>query len=332
MSLATLRQGGGSSLAPATTRPAAAEWRPAFDRRHTLAVAAVLVACMAMAVGAPAGVSGATGGVLLVGGALIGMPHGSSDFVVAYRAMAPRFGRGWLPVFLCAYLAVVAAMVLGWSLAPRATFLVFLLVSGFHFGASEAAARDVDDPLRYVARALTPVLPIFLLHPQAVAGIIGLMSQDGSATVVATLETCRIPGLALYAALLGRVGWRAIAAAPYGSSRRAEAVELLLLAAAAALLPPFVTFAIYFCLLHAVRHMAELGGALYPRDGRAALGVVAAIVVPSALVCAGLLLWGWSALAGHMPTEPLLALALQVTAALTVPHLMLEWWAAREAA
>lgn len=301
------------------------DWRPSFERRHQIAVRVLLAALLCgTALGAP--LKADAGALLLIGGAIIGVPHGSSDFVVAYRLLSPRVGLAWLPTFLTAYLAAVGIMLLGWALAPAATFLAFLTVSGFHFGAPEDGTTR-GDLIQYFARASTPVLPIFLCHPGDVAGLIGIMSGWAPEAVTAALTELRVVGLPVYGAFLC---WVTVQAAARPAHRLGETVELLLLAAAAVALPPLLTFAAFFCLIHAVRHMAGLGHARFPRRPGAALGLAAAIVVPSAVACGLALGFAWDALAGMLSTEHLLARALQLTAALTMPHVALEWWAHRD--
>ena len=294
----------------------------------------LLAVLLAWGVLAPASLPGSSGGLLLIGGALIGMPHGSSDFVVAHQFLGPRLRGWWFPAFLAGYLLVTAGMLIGWHLVPVGTFALFLFISGLHFGAGEdGVTRSCGATIRWFTRAATPIAPIFLGHPAAVAGIVGLMTGQPAAAVVSTLEQCRIPGLALSATLLACTVAGAVAKRQRARStvRSREAVELILLSIAAILLPPLLAFAMYFCLLHAVRHMASLGQRAFPKDGHAALKLVTAIVLPSALVCSLVLGLAWDAVAGVLSTEHLLAWALQVTASLTVPHVMLEWCVGRAA-
>ena len=308
----------------------AEEWLLCFGHWHQAAVAALLLALLCGSALAPAPTGGAA---LLVGGALIGIPHGSSDFVVAHALLSRRLGVAWLPAFLAVYLAAVGITLAGWVIAPTATFALFLAVSGFHFGAADGEVAQGDDVLRYLARALTPVLPIFLCHPGEVAGLIGLMSGRSAEAVAGVLVSARSFGLPAYATLLGSVTLAAVARHDdQMPGRLREAAELALLAVAAAALPPLATFGIYFCLIHAVRHMAHLGHEMFPRRPAAAMGLATAIVLPSALACGLTLAFFWDALAGVLTTEHLLARALQLTAALTVPHVALEWWAGRDTA
>ena len=74
--------------------------------------------------------------VLLVAALLVGLPHGALDHVVARRSPAWRTSRGQV-LFHSAYLASVAAVLLGWWLVPGPTLLLFLLVAVWHFGETD---------------------------------------------------------------------------------------------------------------------------------------------------------------------------------------------------
>ena len=265
------------------------------------------------------------GALLIVGSALIGVPHGSSDFVVAHRLMRPALGRRWLPCFLAAYLALVGATVAAWSALPLATLLAFLVVSALHFGAGDARA-EAGSPLLFAVRATTPVLPIFLIHPAGVAGLIAALGGVSEPATLHLLHDLRWPLLVPWGAALGAVALPALVA----DGRRArDAVELLSIALAAAVLPPLLAFGLYFCLVHAVRHMLEIADDHHPCGPAAAAALAAGIVVPSALACSVALWFAWDGLAGLLDTDAVVTEGLRVLAALTMPHMALEWWAGR---
>lgn len=308
---------------------AAGAWRPAVDRVHGAAAIAILggTALLALALpGARGALLAASGPLLLLGGALIGVPHGSSDFVVAHRVMRPAFGAWWLPAFLLAYLALVGLTMAAWALLPLATLLGFLALSGLHFGWGDmrAAAPPRHPTLAFALRATTPVLPIFLIHPAGVAPFLAALGGVGESGALRVLEALRWPlglpwaaALALVALppLLGRSGHRAALR---------DAGEILAIALAAAALPPLLGFGLYFCLVHAPRHMAELAEARHPRRAGAAARLVAAVVAPSALLCLAVLAVTWDGLAGAFDTATVVTWSLRVIAALTVPHMALE--------
>ena len=320
-------------------RPAAAArqeslsspWRPAADRRHGGIAAAVLsgTAIVALALPAADAVLLAWGGaLLLVGGALIGVPHGSSDFVTAHRLMRSALGRRWLPTFLAAYLALAGMAMAGWMLAPLATLIGFLALSGLHFGYGDArvTAPSPLPSLAFAVRATTPVLPIFLIHPAGVAGFLAALGSVDETGALHLLLALRWPLLVPWSAALVAVVLPSLVA---GGRPARDAAELLAIAFAAAVLPPLLAFGLYFCLVHAVRHMLDLAEDHHPRRPLAAATLAAAVVAPSALACFVALVLSWDRLAGLLDTQALVTLGLRVVAALTLPHMALDWAAGR---
>ena len=101
------------------------------------------------------------------------------------------------------------------------------------------------------------------------------------------------------------------------------------MATAAVMLPPLLAFGLYFCLVHAPRHMAELAHAVHPRRPRAAALLVAGVVLPSALACLAALALTWDGLAGALGTDAVVTWGLRAVAALTLPPMALEWMASR---
>ena len=269
--------------------------------------------------------SGLGASTLLAGGALIGIPHGASDFVVAHRLFGRTLGRLWLVVFVPAYLALVFGVLLAWRVAPLATLLVFLAISSLHFAGEDLeACGGPPTLLRWLARISTPLVPIVMLHLSEVTPIFATMSGQDAGRFMAALQPLGAPLLGGWLIVAGMAVLSGFAGSIWHSDRGVESCELLALAIAAVVLPPLVTFAIYFCLIHAVRHVAGLTAGLHPTDGRRALRLSAVVVLPLAAVCVALLAGCWSTIAGVMTTDNLLCVALQLVAALTVPHMLLD--------
>jgi len=264
-------------------------------------------------------------------GALIGVPHGSSDFVVAHRALRPDLGRAWLPAFLVGYLALVALTMLCWAAAPLATLLGFIALSGLHFGSGDLPAFARTRGLGLVVRATTPLLPVLVLHPAGVADLIAVLGGVGEATTTRTLDVLRWPLLLPWVSvILWFVVPRVLSPASgrMGARERRGALEILAIALAAVALPPLLAFALYFCLVHAVRHMIDIADDHQPHDLRRA-AVLAAAVLPSAVACLVALALAWDGMAGSFGTTDVIAWSIRLIAALTVPHMALEAWVRR---
>jgi len=336
----------GSSRNP---RPVASSywWRGDVDRVHALTAVAVLGGAAFTALarpGAEQALAPWSGAALLVGGALIGVPHGSSDFVVAHRVLRPALGRFWLPTFLLVYLVLVGSVLLGWAGAPLLTLIGFIALSALHFGAGDVASAPCHAApssargrrgLALAVRATTPLLPMVLLHTAGVAGFIAALAGKQDAAVLGALDLLRWPLLLPWgAALAGFVVPRLLSPAPgpVGTQEVRSALEVSAIALAAVALPPLLSFALYFCLVHAVRHMVDIAANHHPGDPRRAFLLAAGIVLPSAAICFAALALCWDGIVGSLDTASVIVQGLRLIAALTVPHMALEAWAGVAAA
>jgi beta-carotene 15,15'-dioxygenase len=250
----------------------------------------------------------------------LGLPHGALDAMVALRDVA-GLGRAR---FLALYLALAAATVLAWYLAPVAVLVAFLVLSVVHFGRGDQVdptARGARSLLETAVRGSAPIVLPALFWPASVALVFGWLVDEPTAVVLGAVEAWS-PLLATAWA----VGLVALLVGP-GPGRDAPRsqilsvrMELIVLVAAFALLPPLVSFAVYFGLWHSVRHLIALDVVLRLRDGldrrRLVLGALPILAASVALFAVA---YGLLADASFDPRA--LARTLFVgLAALTVPH------------
>ncbi len=245
---------------------------------------------------------------------LLGVPHGALDGEIARPLLRPRWGRTWLAVFAPPYLALAAAVLLGWRVAPLGTLAAFLAVSVLHFGLEDAGPK----PLEASLRGALPIAAPLLLHPAATARVFGMVALVPLASPPLWLMG---PAWVWAAAgvlwVVGRL-WR-------GEGR--ALAEPLGLVALFALLPPLTGFAIYFVAIHAPRHTRALvASARAPRVTSLAAARHRAVPLTAVTLLIGACLWRW--FPGPAP-DRLLALTIQSLAALTLPHLLLEAWSSR---
>ena len=288
-------------------RTRVARVRPSFETVlfSVLAVVAVLAIALRMPA-PPLSVQVAVLGVLV---ATLGLPHGALDPLIARRAGLWHTPLGFAG-FNLAYVAMVAVVVGVWLLAPTASLIGFLLVSGIHFGADWNVGR------RIVLRSLTGIglltLPAFAHHDE-VSGIYRTLAGSGGA-VVADVQAWLGP-VAIAAMLLGAV--LALRRRP------TDALEILLTGILALVAPPLVFFVLYFCALHSARHLRH-GFAEERSGGRLALLITAVYtVVP--ILAVGILtamFAGDFAPGGSLAGDWIIRLVFIGLAALTVPHMM----------
>ena len=241
---------------------------------------------------------------------LLGVPHGALDGEICRTLLRPRCGRAWFAAFALPYMLLFAAVLLAWRAAPLWTLLAFLMASVWHFGSEDAPHAG---GLEILVRGGLPVALPLLVHPAA------------TLLVLSTIARVRL-GPTVWELAVGQ-GWLVLAgiwvATVLAAGRPGRLAVPMLLAALFVVLPPLQAFAVYFVCVHAPAHTAGVIGdpALAPRvtDGRSAL--VRALPITLLTVAIGAALW--PLYTGPVP-ERLLSLTLQMLAALTLPHMLLE--------
>jgi Brp/Blh family beta-carotene 15,15'-monooxygenase len=281
-------------------------WLPHAQRLHRR-ITTVVVSAACLLVFASPGI-GAQAAVLVGGVALVGMPHGAFDHLVAQRALRARLGRWWWVLFGLGYGAMAGLVCAGWALAPGATLAAFLALSILHFGLGDVdadAAEPAGRAAAVIARGGLPVLLPLAVHPEAVRPFVTALagSQTAAAAILTSVSWLLLPWSLCLVAWLVR--------AP-----SAERREALVLVAAFVALPPLLAFALYFCVCHSVRHLLRLGAMLSPGNAARAWLQGLSVGGPAALLClTGAAVFASNGAAGEI------APMLRLLAALTLPHM-----------
>ena len=241
--------------------------------------------------------------------ALVGLPHGALDPLVARKAGLWRTISG-LAGFMGAYLLLATVAGLLWMWAPKFSLVAFLAYSAWHF------SGDWQDSLSrgwWLCAGATVICAPSLLYPDLVAEYFSVLTGGESTALVRVLQWLAFPALA------GTM----FSAARCLRSRPAVAAELAVLAFSAVALPPLIFFLLYFCSLHSPRHLIDTVRGMNPVTAS-----VTAAGLTLVTVGLGALFFVFS------PSTQVDQRLLQITfiglAVLTVPHMILiEYYAAR---
>ncbi|MGI4940767.1 MAG: Brp/Blh family beta-carotene 15,15'-dioxygenase [Janthinobacterium lividum] len=242
---------------------------------------------------------------------VLGVPHGALDVEIGRNLLRCRVGGWWFPVFAGPYLLLVGAVLLAWHWAPEATLAAFLAASVWHFGTEDTGGSGWPALFRGGLPVAVPVL----LHPEATAGVFaaasGLVFEQPPTWLTAASVLWLIP-----ASL---------------TVLRSRPRDLLLpgaLCAAFVVLPPLTAFTLYFVAVHAPAHTIALirhpSRAPRVQDAAAAWRLAAPTTVLTVAIGAAL----WPTYTAEAPVR-LLCLTLQLLAALTLPHMILDAWLER---
>jgi Brp/Blh family beta-carotene 15,15'-monooxygenase len=248
---------------------------------------------------------------------LIGVPHGGLDGAVARRVGWPGGAVPWI-LFHLIYLLLAASVAALWWLYPLPSLIFFLLISALHFGSSDIrhinapSARSSWVPL--IAHSGLVVIAIPVFQSTAVEPLFALLvGADNSLWLLKQIDFLLLPWAACLTAYL--------IYSVYQPRWRTALLNLGLLTCLAYLLPPLVSFALYFCLWHSRSHMQRIWQSL-ALDKRRRSAIETLVYSLLAYIAAGLY-FALQRETGSAPTAMLVQLTFIGLAALTVPHMLL---------
>jgi Brp/Blh family beta-carotene 15,15'-monooxygenase len=237
----------------------------------------------------------------------LGVPHGALDPIFAQQLHRIRSARGWL-IFAVLYILAAGAVVAAWRMAPGAFLTGFLLVSVLHFSGDLAPPTPLMTRLLYGGAII--VLPA-ALHASELSRLFAmLVGAERASALTGVLQLITWPwlgALLIAAAAAWRHDWR-------------TALELVAVGILALVAPPLYAFVVFFCAMHAARHILRTteyaGGAtelrrllmfaLPPMVVTSAAAILITLRIPSSSVGSGLV-----------------QIIFVGLAALTVPHMAL---------
>ena len=304
-------------------------WFPTFQRRHTRFVVGFLAFALLVSPLVPSLPLAAQLTILAFAVAVFGLPHGALDLALVKGA-----SRGsWTALFGAAVLYLIAAsLVLAvWMSAPVAALFVFLAIAVIHFGLGDT--EDLHGPQRaveVVARGGFAAIAPLVFHPQITRELFALLVGPAFASNLdAALAIVATPAAWLWiACLLIALVWRGIQRAPGWLSAVAE---LFLTTAIFVVFHPLAAFLLYFCFVHSVRHIADLGAARFPDSAPRARRWLLLESLPFTIATLFLGAMAWFAFARSVTfDEAMMRTIFWGLSALTVPHMILTaWWHGR---
>ncbi|UOG92784.1 MAG: Brp/Blh family beta-carotene 15,15'-dioxygenase [Candidatus Thiothrix sulfatifontis] len=239
--------------------------------------------------------------------AVVGIPHGALDPLVAYQAGVWKKPAGLL-LFMLAYAGLSVSVVAAWLYLPTTSLMIFLMVSAWHFAGDWKAHLPLA--VRVLASSSVIVLPTLWYAPEIQQLFAWLTSAEAAAQLTQGLSVIAPVHLGLLALAL-----------PYIWSRdSAAAAEIAILSVAAVLLPPLVLFFLYFCALHSPRHLIKhiANAAVSPST------VIATLLIFSLLTFILAAIYWYFVVDRHaVITQQLTQIIFIGLAALTMPHMVL---------
>ena len=243
---------------------------------------------------------------------LIGLPHGAFDGAIANHLGAGR-SLAEAAKFITSYCAAAGLVIAIWIMFPAVTLTLFLIISMIHFGRGDASAKSgLVFMMQILLHGGLPIFGIIYFQQSSVIPIFDALTNGASGLAI-LMSKIMVPVMGIMAGIYGLIAFR-------DALIRARFAEFILLAVVIAILPPLVSFALYFCIIHTGRHMRRIWHVLAsPSLPRGFYRQAAGFTLASWLFGGAAFLW--------LETGDLDAAMLQVVfiglAALTVPHMIL---------
>jgi len=186
--------------------------------------------------------------ILLIFAGFIGVPHGLTDFALL-PGLCQRFGCSGSIIKLLLmgalfYLSMIGAFLLFWQWLPKLALMVFLLLSIWHFGEQDVKAQRLRGNQRDLQAALRGLflIGIIYLAQAETATYFNLLTESEWFIPLPFSETLAVGGASLYILLSAMTkSWKYI-------------IESACIMLMCIVLPPLLSFTLYFCLWHTPRH------------------------------------------------------------------------------
>ena len=213
-----------------------------IDRQHGIAFSALgAVIATAAAVGVALD-PGREAVLLAVSVALLGVPHGAFDPMLAQATGLWR-SRAGLVGYLVSYVGLALGALIAWITAPAIALAFFLALSIVHFAGDWRRTLNLSQ--RLIVSSLVVVLPAFFHAEGTNNAFVVLATTNGARAIV--------DGLSVLAPLIIVLAlWTAMSQC---YRNPVTSLEILVIVALAYTLDPIAFFVVYFCTLHSPRHL-----------------------------------------------------------------------------
>lgn len=239
----------------------------------------------------------------------LGVPHGALDVIFAERLYRLVSFAQWAT--FCACYVLLASTVVGlWWAWPSLFLPVFFLLSAFHF------SGDLDDgtsaSLRFWYSGSMLIFPAWFHEVDVARLFTYLVDKDVAWPMANFLHSLAIPWLVGLSTTL-------VALVLQTRVNRFTALEVISVGFLAIATPPLVSFTLFFCVMHSMRHAIRTRGY---SEGLCWSDLVKKALAPMTLcaVLAGVI---WPFLHPVTLDMALVQLLFVGLAALTVPHMVL---------
>lgn len=262
--------------------------------------------------------------ILAISIAVVGIPHGALDHLIAARLLE-RDSRladhlrfyGW-------YLLLMGVLAGLWMISPISGFLLFMVISVLHFGQADMESFLSENSPWFLPATLirgTMIIGLILAaHPEASLAIIS--EAIGSESWLVTVLQSHSGPIQIGISIGFFLGVGTVLASDAVSRRLDYLLDSVLLFSLFSLAGPLLSFAIYFALWHSIGHIGEIRAYFESKGESLSLGGFFLRALPFTLVSfLGLGFLVWITRSFSLENQ-IISLTFILISVLTLPHMV----------
>ena len=246
--------------------------------------------------------------LLLTTVTIIGIPHGYFDFLIA-KKLFNKYDN-WLVKFIFIYTSLSLVYLLVWFTSPALALIIFLIMSIYHFGIEESEDIKNNNILLLLYLGSVPIVVPILFHTTEVFYFFDILLNE-TITYQNDLDFIK------YAYCVGLIGLLFLKV-----KKLLPLYGLLLINFI--FLPPLLSFILYFCFHHSIRHYLHAMGDSNIFSNQVNVTKFATIFLTLTVVFTMTVL-GYMSEFSNLTYEKIIVKYIFITlACLTLPHLLLN--------
>ena len=256
--------------------------------------------------------------ILFILVSLVGIPHGFFDFSIG-RKIFKEYFKEWFLIFTSLYLVVAAFFLTTWIFFPEVSLIFFLAIAAYHFGYEDYNYLSKNKinykNINIFVKGLIIVMAPIIFHYDEIRELFSILTNSDFRYYDFTQNNKILFSILSFTYIIFDK-----------KSSLINKTEGLATIVNFILLPPIISFVIYFCFLHSIRHFIESILILKHVPKRYSIKHFIFLIVAISLVTSIISIIFFSNFY-HMPiNETIIKYIFMMLACLTLPHMIFNMW------
>ena len=256
--------------------------------------------------------------ILFILVSLVGIPHGFFDFSIG-RKIFEKYFNAWFIIFTASYISISALYLTTWVLFPEPALIFFLAIAAYHFGYEDYNYLSKNKinyrNINIFIKGLIIVMAPIIFHYDEVRELFSILTNSDFRYHDFSQNNKILFLVLSFAYIIFD-----------NKSSLVNKTEGLVSIVNFILLPPIISFVLYFCFLHSIRHFIESILILKNVPKGYSIKYFIFLIVTISLVTSIISIILFSNLYQLSINETIIKYIFMALACLTLPHMIFNMW------